>query len=105
MQHADESEEAAGGIEVDLDLILEPLHQKLRSFVVQASACHVEGLDMRRRQAADRVVIAFADLEIIADDTAERHQTQGHGDERPVPGLAGQWEERSEGKGCGSTCL
>src|SRR3546814_2379612 len=62
--------------------------QKLRSFVVQASACHVEGLDMRRRQAADRVVIALADLEIVADDTAERHQRQGHGAERPVPGVA-----------------
>src|SRR5690606_14479497 len=65
MQRTDQGEEPPRGIEVDMNLVLEPFDQKPRSFVVQAAAAHVDGFDAGRGFGPDRGVIAFANLEIV----------------------------------------
>src|SRR5271154_6631026 len=78
VQHADEGEEPARGVEVDLDLVRQPLPQQLRALVVQAAPAHVESLDARRTRGADGGVIVLADQEVVADDAAEGLQRQLH---------------------------
>src|SRR4051812_42521176 len=52
VQHADQREQAARGVEVDLDLLLQPLAQQLGAFVVKPAPSHVDRLDLRRRGGA-----------------------------------------------------
>src|SRR5215469_574473 len=68
MQHADQCEQAPRGIEVDLDLIGEPLHQQRGALVVQQAATHVDRLDLREARTADRLVVAFAHHEVISEE-------------------------------------
>src|SRR5690242_17234092 len=74
MQHANQGEEASGGVEIDLDLVGEPLGQQRGPFVVQRPPADVDRLNLRQARTADRFVIAVADHEIIFDDTAKRRQ-------------------------------
>src|SRR4051794_15662695 len=76
VQHADEREQAACGVEVDLDLFLQPLLEQVRALVVQPAPAHVDRLDLSRRCGADRLVIAVADQEIVLHDLAEWRQRQ-----------------------------
>src|SRR5947207_2582788 len=77
MQHADEREEAARGVGVELDLALEPRPQRLRPLVVDGAAPHVDRLDAARRTDADCLPVAVADQEIVLHDPAERRQREG----------------------------
>src|SRR3954447_11291759 len=76
VQHADEREQAARGVEVDLDLFLQPLLEQIRALIVQSAPAHVDRLDLSRRCGADRLVIAVADQEIVLHDLAEWCQRQ-----------------------------
>src|SRR6185437_16237880 len=76
MQDADQREDAARRVVIDVDLALEPLAQQRRAFVVQPAAAHVERLDLRRRRVADRLVVALADQKVVPDDAAERRERQ-----------------------------
>ncbi len=76
MQHADQREEPARRIEVERDLVGEPLAQQLRAFVVETAPPHVDGFDLHRAGALDRRKIALADQEVVLDDAAERRQRQ-----------------------------
>src|ERR1700679_1603178 len=78
MQHADEGKTPPRGVEIDLDLALEPFAQKCRALVVRGAARHVERLDLRRRRGTDRLEIAVADEEVVLDHAAERGQRQHH---------------------------
>src|SRR4029077_15174367 len=64
----------ARGIEIDVDLFLEPFLQKRRALVVNATASHIERLDLLRGRISDRLEIAFADKKVILDHAAERRQ-------------------------------
>src|SRR5580692_9694419 len=88
VQHRDQGEQPPRGVEVDLDLALEPLHHDARALVVQPPAAHIERFDAIRRRGADRGVIAVADGEVVLDDLAERHQRQHVGDHRRAVGQA-----------------
>ena len=50
MQHADQREKSARGVDVDLGLALEPFLQHPRALVVDAASRHVDRLDLARRQ-------------------------------------------------------
>jgi hypothetical protein len=84
MQHADEGEQAPGGVEINFDLAGKPVHQGLRAFIVQAAAAHIDGLNLAWRRVPDRLVIALADHVIITDHAPERGQREDMGDDRPV---------------------
>src|SRR5579871_636595 len=88
MQHRDQREQAARGVEIKLDLAAQPLHDDARAFVVQRAPAHVERFDAVRRRGADRRVIAVADREIVLHDAAERRQRQHMGDDRRAVGGA-----------------
>ena len=55
MQHADQREQPPRGVEIDLHLVLEPVHQDAGAFVVQAAPAHVDRFDPVRRRGADRL--------------------------------------------------
>src|SRR5262245_38287317 len=76
VQDGDEREQPPRGLEIDRNLVLEPLHQQLRALVMQGAAAHVERLDALGRCGADRRVIAVADQEIVLHDPAQRRQRQ-----------------------------
>ena len=76
MQDADEGEQAAGRVCIDLGLAFKPLLQHPRPFVVNPAPCHIDGLDLLCGGLADRLIIAVADGEIIADRAAEAAQRQ-----------------------------
>src|SRR6056297_4097109 len=76
MQHADEGEEPPRGVVIDLHLAREPLLDHPRALVVDATAGHVDRLDLGRRHGLDRVEIAFADLEIVLHHLPERPQRE-----------------------------
>src|SRR6202040_1787105 len=84
MKHGDQGEQPPRGIEIEGDLVLEPLHQQLGAFVVKAAPAHVDRLDLARRRGADRLVIALANQEIVFDEATERRQRQMMGHHRPV---------------------
>src|SRR5581483_11071778 len=71
VQHAEQREQAARRVVVDLDAPLELGLQQARALVVEAAPAHVDRLDARGRRALDRLVIALADLEIVPDEAAE----------------------------------
>src|SRR5580704_3805210 len=76
VEHANQGEQAPGRVEIDLDLVGEPLDQQRGPFIVQGPPADVDRLDLREARPADRFVIAVADHEIIFDDTAKRRQRQ-----------------------------
>src|ERR1700753_145186 len=76
LEHADQGEEPPRGVEIDLNLALEPLPEQRRSLVVQTAPRHVQRLDVRRRRVADGLEVAVADQEIVLDHGAERRQRQ-----------------------------
>src|SRR5215207_4063414 len=76
VQHADQGEQPAGGGKVGLDFADEPFEEEFGGLVVNAPARHVDRLDLGGGGAADRLVIAVADREIIADRTAKAAETQ-----------------------------
>ena len=84
MQNADQGEEAAGGVEIDVDFFLQPLAEQFRAFVMEAAAAHIEGFDPRRARSLDRRVIAFAVHEIILHGLAEQPERQRHFFERLI---------------------
>ena len=71
MEHADQREQPPRRVEIDRDLAVEPVHQHLGRLVVEGAARHVDGLDLLRGRGLDRLIIAVADREIIADRTAK----------------------------------
>ena len=48
MQHADQREQTAGGVDVHLHTLDQPLTQEIAAFVVQTTAPHVYGFNLRR---------------------------------------------------------
>src|SRR5712672_1900615 len=88
MQDADEGEQAPCGLEINRHLVLEALHQKLRAFVVQRTAAHIDRLDAIGRGSADGLVIAVADHEIVLHDPPQRRQRQQMGHHRRIVGIA-----------------
>ena len=71
MQYADQSEEPPGGLEVNVDLPFQPLNQQFRALIVDSAPGHVDGLDFGGAGLADRLVIAVADGEIVANRSPE----------------------------------
>src|SRR5215468_2523594 len=86
VQHADEREQAAGGVEVDPHLLAQPVHENARALVVQPAPAHVDRLDLARRGGAKRLVIAVADHEIILHDAPQRRQREEMRDHRRAVG-------------------
>ncbi len=82
MQHADQREQAPRGVEIDVDLALEPLHQDVRTFVVQPAPAHVERLDAVGRGGADRLVVAVADHVVVLHEPPQRRERQQMRDHR-----------------------
>src|SRR5262249_62420220 len=68
MQHADQGEQAPCGVEVELHLARQPIHQDIGALVVQGAAGHVERLDAVGRGGADGGVVAVADGVVVLDD-------------------------------------
>src|SRR5947209_199832 len=66
----------ARGLEVDIHLALEPLHQELGAFGVERSPTHVERLDALGSGGADRRVIAVADHEVVLHDPPQRRKRE-----------------------------
>src|SRR5450756_1732304 len=69
VQHADQGEQPARGVEIDRHLVLEPLHQDVRSVVVDGAPPHVDGLDLVGRRGADSLIIAVADQVVAVSYT------------------------------------
>ena len=61
---------------IQADLPVEPLHHKFAAFVVHRAPRHVERLDLGRRRGLYRLEIAFADHEVIFNDSPERVERQ-----------------------------
>ena len=74
MQDADQREQPPCRVEIDVDLAVEPFLENFAALVVQSAPRHVDGFDLRRRRLPDGLVVAFANLEIVFDDDAERRQ-------------------------------
>src|SRR5882672_4829053 len=68
MQHGDEGEQPPGGVGIHADLALEPLLQQVGALVVERAPSHVDRLDLARGRAADRLVVAVADHEVVLHD-------------------------------------
>src|SRR5215471_16481884 len=88
VQHGDQREQVARRVEVDDDLVLEPLHQELGALVVQRAPAHVDRLDLARRRGADRRVVAVADHEVVLHDALEWRERQVMRDHRALVGGA-----------------
>src|SRR5688500_12682739 len=76
VQDADQGEEASGGVEVHLDLVLQAVLEELGSLVVDAAPGHVDRLDALGRVRADGFEIAFADREIVLEGALEAAEGQ-----------------------------
>ena len=76
MQDADQSEETPSGLEVDVDLPFQPLDKQFRALIVDPAPCHIDRFDFCGTGLADRLVIAVANREIIADRSPEPAQCQ-----------------------------
>src|SRR3546814_2208468 len=76
---SDLSEEASGGVEVDVDLAVQSFFQLLRTLIVNAAPGHIHTFDLLRRCLPDRLIIAVTDGKIIADGAAEAAKPQHHG--------------------------
>ncbi|KIU01292.1 hypothetical protein QU38_02300, partial [Staphylococcus aureus] len=76
MEHADQREQAAGSVEIHVDLAFQPFLEQRRRVVVDAAPRHVDGLDLGGRGVPNRGIIAVADGEVIADRAAEGGEPQ-----------------------------
>ena len=76
VQRRDEGENPPGRIDIAVDLALQPLQEKLGSFIVNRAAAHIDGLDLRAGRRADCRIIALADEEIIFEKAAKRRQRE-----------------------------
>ena len=76
MQHADQREQAARSVEIEVHLARQPLHQEVGAFVVQGAAAHVERLDAVGRRGADRRVIAVAHRVIVLHHAPQRRERE-----------------------------
>src|SRR5262249_54810090 len=71
MQHANQCKKPPCGIEIDRDLVRYALEQHRRALVVQGATAHVDRLDLCKARAADSLVVAFANHEVVPDDPAK----------------------------------
>ena len=94
VQHADEGKKPPGGVEIQLDLALQPFLQGLRTFVVNTAPAHVDSLDTVRRCRLDGLVIALADHEVVFHDPPEGRQRENMGGNR-VAVFKGDIEDES----------
>src|SRR5690606_32653558 len=78
MQNADQREKAPGRVKIHVDLAGQAILQGLRALIMEASPAHIDCLDLRGRRRLDRVIIAFADQEIVLDDLAEGREREQH---------------------------
>src|ERR1051325_4862439 len=78
MQDADQGEQPARGVGIDLDLSLQPLPEQRGAFVVYAAPAHVQGLDLLRRRLADGLEVAVTDQEVVLDHAAEGREREHH---------------------------
>src|SRR5437588_12788802 len=76
VQHANQGKEPPRRVEIDLDLVGEPLDQQRGPLIVQGPPADVDRFDLRQARTANRFVIAVADHKIIFDDPAKRRQRQ-----------------------------
>src|SRR3546814_11822324 len=76
---AEESEEASGGVEVDVDLAVQSFFQLLSTLIVNAAPGHLHTFDLLRRCLPDRLIIAVPAGKIIADGAAAAAKPQHHG--------------------------
>src|SRR5438309_2374921 len=76
VQDADEAEEAAGGVEIQLHLPGEAFLEELGGFVVDGAAGHVDRFQPVRRFGADGFEIAVADREIVAHRALEAGEAE-----------------------------
>src|SRR5512143_2448314 len=88
VERAEQREQASRRREVDGDLALEPLHEKLAALVVKASPAHVDRLDLRGRLGLDRLVVALADEEIVLNQAAEGREREHYMLDRRAVGVA-----------------
>src|SRR3954471_3722521 len=65
MEYADQSEQAACGIEIEHYLARQTLHQDVGALVVERAPAHIEGLDAIGCGGADGCVVAVADHVIV----------------------------------------
>src|SRR5690606_8953314 len=76
VEYADEGKEPPRRVEINLDLAGEPVHQRLRAFVMQSAPAHVDRFDLAGGRGSNGLVITLADEEVVLDDCAERSQRQ-----------------------------
>src|SRR5204862_473754 len=76
VEHADQREQAAGSVEIHVDLAFQPFLEQRRRVVVDAAPRHVDGFDLGGRGVANRGIIAVADGEVIAERAAEGGEPQ-----------------------------
>src|SRR3546814_4848173 len=72
VEHADEGEKPACGVEVNLHLRRKPFLQYLCRIVVDSPSLHVARFYLHRRGVAHRSLLAVADREILPDHAPER---------------------------------
>lgn len=76
VQHADQSEQSARGIEIDHDLPLEPFHQNSRTVIVNSAPAHIDRLDLVRGRSANRLIVTVADHVVVLHDPSERRERE-----------------------------
>ena len=91
VQDANQRKQPAGGGKVGFHLALQPFQQQFRRLVVNAAPGHVDGFDLGGGGFANRLIIAVADGEIVADRAAEPAQPQ-HQRLQQLATLAGNME-------------
>src|SRR6185436_5506146 len=76
MQNANQREEAARRVEIDIYLVFEQRFQRLGALVMQTAPAHIERFQPGTIGGFECLEIAFTQQEIIADHPAQRHQGQ-----------------------------
>jgi hypothetical protein len=97
MQHADQSEQAACGVEIEPDLARQSLHQDVGALVVQRTPRHVERLDAVGRRGADGGVVTVADRVVVLDAPPQRGERKEMRDHRRAVGAADVEHEAASG--------
>ena len=65
MQGTNQSKKTARRVEADFRLIAQTIRQQARAFIMQPSATHINGFDLRRSRGPDGIVVALADHKIV----------------------------------------
>ena len=68
MQHADQGEQAPGGIEIDVDLALKTLFQHVCALIVDGAAGHVHRFNLLGGRRLDGLIVTIANCEIFSDE-------------------------------------